>query len=194
MPIALDIALLLPDEVNLLAVALNRRLEGGQPGGLTLDADHLPHITLAQFFVAEGRLDDLRRRVDEAGSGFAPIELRVSGLDDATDTAMLVFEESEPLRALHAAVMDAARGFEVTGDAAAFHAGAGELPARDRDVAWVTEYRDQHAYDRYLPHVTVGHGPGAGPVAPSAFRADRLVVCRLGRHCTCRVVLHERRL
>ncbi len=185
MPIAIDIALLLPDEVNALAIELNERLDGGTPEGLTLDADHLPHITLAQLFVGEARLEDLLQRVGGVASRVAALDLRVAGLDDRTDTAMLVFEENDRLRQLHVALMDAVRGLEVPGDTAAFHPDPGGLPARERDVAWVTGYRANHAGSRYLPHVTVGHGPGAGPVAPFAFRADRLAVCRLGRHCTC---------
>lgn len=193
MAIAIDVALLLPDEASRLAIELNRRLDGGTPGGLTLDADHLPHVTLAQLFVHDARLDDLLQRVDDAASRFAPLDLRVSGLDDHTDTAMLVFEEDAGLRALHVALMEAVRDLEVNGDEAAFLPVPGGLPARDRDVAWVTGYRAHSAYERYLPHVTVGHGSGAGPVAPFSFRTGHLAVCRLGRHCTCRRVLGRSR-
>mgnify|MGYP003586738459 CR=1 FL=1 len=191
MPIAIDVALLLPDAVNALAVELNRRLDGGTPEGLTLDADHLPHITLAQLFVAEQSLEELHRTVGGVASSFEAIDLRVSSLDDQSDTVMLVFEEHARLQRLHAAVMDAVAGLEVPGSAAAFHPDPGGRPARDRDVAWVTGYRAHHAYGRYLPHVTVGHGSGAPAVAPFSFRADRLAVCRLGPHCTCRLVLPD---
>jgi 2'-5' RNA ligase len=191
---AIDIALLLPGEVSALAVDLNRRLDGGQPEGLTLDGTHLPHITLVQLFAREERLEELFRRVDGAAAGFPGIELRVKGLDDGTDTAMLVFEENRELRALHAALIDAAREFEVPGGAASFDTRPGERPARDRDVAWVSSYSREHSLEQFLPHVTVGHGAGAGPVAPFPFTAGRLAVCHLGRHCTCRTVLHERRL
>jgi 2'-5' RNA ligase len=194
MAIAIDVALLLPDEVNALAVDLNRRLDGGTPEGLTLDADHLPHVTLAQLFVEEGRLEDLGRRIDAVASRVAPLDLGIAGLDDRTDTAMLVFEGNERLRALHAEVMDAVRGFEVAGGADAFHPDPDGRPARDRDVAWTAGYRANSAYGRYLPHVTVGHGHGAGPVAPFSFRAARLAVCRLGPHCTCRLSLRDFRL
>lgn len=195
MPIAIDVALLLPGEVNALAVDLNRRLDGGTLEGLTLDADHLPHITLAQLFVAEEDFDALQGAVGQVVASFPALDLRVPGLDDRSDTVMLVFEESARLRELHVALMDAVRHLEVRGgDASAFQPDPSGLPARDRDVSWVTGYRARNAYDRYLPHVTVGHGGGAPAVAPFPFRADRLAVCRLGRHCTCRLVLREWRL
>ncbi|MBP1634584.1 MAG: hypothetical protein H6Q10_1158 [Acidobacteria bacterium] len=194
MPIAIDVALLLPEPASALAVELNRQLDGGAPEGLTLDATHLPHITLVQLFAARERLEDVCRRVAEAVAGFGPIDLRVKGLDERSDTVMLVFEDVSALARLHEALMQAVREFEVGGDAGAFWAGAGERPARERDVAWVATYRADHAGDNYLPHVTVGHGRGAGPVAPFTARVDRLAVCHLGRHCTCRVILHELRL
>ena len=192
MTVALDIALLLPDAVAALAAVLNHRLDTGEPGILRLDATHLPHITLAQLFARDESLPELFRQVDRASSAFRPLTLTVSGLDDAS-TAMLTFEENGSLHALHRALMDAVRAFEVAGGAGAFFT-EGDLPARDRDVAWVAGYRGEHAFENYRPHVTAGHGQGAGPVEPFAFHADRLAVCHLGRHCTCRLVLYERRL
>ena len=193
MPLALDIALLLPDPVAALAVELNRRLDDGEPGRLRLNGTHLPHITLVQLFAREESLAELCRQVDRSVAAVGAPDLRVSGLDDQSGTAMLVFEENRELVALHRALMDAVRAFEVPGGLDAFLT-EGDLPARDRDVAWVGGYRAEHAYEHYRPHVTVGHGREAGPVDPFTFSADRLAVCHLGRHCTCRRVLHERRL
>ncbi|HSK10000.1 MAG TPA: 2'-5' RNA ligase family protein [Vicinamibacterales bacterium] len=204
MTIALDVALLLPAEASALAVGLNRRLAGGRPDGLTLDETHLPHVTLVQLFANQDRLAELYRRVEEA-AGVAPLDLRVRGLDEESGTVMLVFEPNEPLRRLHEALMGAVQEFEVAGSVEAFCSrppggnwpsgpGSDDRPPRERDVNWVATYRDEHALANFLPHVTVGHGTGAGPVEPFSFRADRLAVCHLGRFCTCRVILHERRL
>jgi 2'-5' RNA ligase len=191
--LALDIAFLLPDDAAGLAVELNRRLDDGEAGRLRLDATHLPHLTLVQLFARDESLRELCGGVDAAAAAFGPLSLRVRGVDESSPTAMLVFDEDERLRELHDALMDAVRGFEARGGPDAFFT-EGDLPARDRDVAWVSGYRAVHSGENFHPHVTVGHGRGAGPVEPFAFRADRLAVCHLGRHCTCRRILHERRL
>jgi hypothetical protein len=59
--IAIDI-LLEPDARMLAhAAANNARLRGVFPGGFALDAEHRPHITLLQCFVAAGDLDAVAR-------------------------------------------------------------------------------------------------------------------------------------
>lgn len=189
--LAIDIALLLPGSAADAATEINRRLDGGRPGGLTLDATHLPHITLVQLFVAEDRLGQLFPRLDRVAANFEPLEIRVRGLDDESGTAMLALEENDTLLALHAALMETVREFEVTGGAESFFT-EGDLPARERDVAWVAGYRADHSGPHFVPHVTVGHGSGGGPVVPFAFRAARLAACHLGRYCTCRRIVYER--
>jgi 2'-5' RNA ligase len=186
---AVDIALLPPADVSTLAARLNRALDGGTPGGLTLDEGHLPHVTLVQLFLADSRLPDLFARVDDVAATAAAIDVRVLGVDAASGTSMLVFDGNDALQALHRRLMDAASAFETTGGVEAFL--PAEPPARPRDVDWVTTYRTAHAFGSFVPHVTLGHGTGAGPIEPFTFRADRLAICSLGRFCTCTHVLHD---
>lgn len=193
MPVAIDVALLLPAPVAARVLRLNARLEAWKPGGLRLDATHLPHITLVQLFADEERLGELCARVTGIASRSPALDLTVRALDDRSGTLMLVFEENAGLRDLHDALTAATTAFRVAGDGSAFETGD-DLPARDRDVEWVSTYGARHSGERYLPHVTVGHGRAAGSLAPFSFRAERLAVCHLGRHCTCRAILAEERL
>jgi hypothetical protein len=72
-----------------------------------------------------------------------------------------------------------------TGDAAAFFGG----DARDRDVRWVREFRRESSFDRFTPHITLGHASEPPTVEPMEFVATTIAVCHLGRFCTCQRII-----
>jgi hypothetical protein len=95
-------------------------------------------------------------------------------------------ERSPELVALHEQLLQAAEPFEVTtGDSSAFFGD----DARDRDVRWVREFRQQSSLDRFTPHITLGHASEPPVIEPMAFVATSVAVCHLGRFCTCRRVI-----
>jgi 2'-5' RNA ligase len=191
--LAVDVALLLPDEVRARAEALNRALWLARPDTLRLDERHIPHVTLVQQFVRYDNLAALAVRIETVLRGRAPLPLSVSGAGSSGDSVVLLIEPTPALRGLHEELIEACAGLEERdGDENAFY-GADE-PARPRDVAWVRHYRTDAAYDRFVPHITLGHGELPEPIAPFAFTADRVALCHLGRFCSCRVVLREWRL
>jgi hypothetical protein len=72
-----------------------------------------------------------------------------------------------------------------TGDAAAF---LGD-DVRDRDVRWVREFRRESSFDRFTPHITLGHASDPPFVEPLDFVATTIAVCHLGRFCTCQRII-----
>jgi hypothetical protein len=191
--LAIDVALLLPERIAACAVALNRRLSGGRQDPLRLDESHLPHITLAQQFVARPRLPELLATVAAIAGAERPLELHVRGVTTQGTSLTLAVEHSAALQRLHESLMAALAEFEETaGDESSFLPGDEEI--RPSDVEWVAHYRHRSSFGCYQPHITIGHGDLEEPVEPLDFVADRLSVCHLGRHCTCRAVLAEWRL
>ena len=191
--IAVDVAVLLPAAVAGKAAEISRELADDQVGGLCLDEDHLPHITLIQQFVRCSRLDELFSRVAGILASQPPLRLRVSQLACRGETVTLGIEHNLQLQRLHQTLLAAlAELAGAGGDASCFMTGGEAI--RPRDVEWVTRYRNNSSSDRYWPHVTLGHGKPKTPVEPFDFAADRVAVCHLGRFCTCRAVLREWRL
>jgi len=190
--IAIDVALLLPEPVVARVVALNRILSAhGQ--NLRLDGSHLPHITLAQQFVAGANLPGLLAAVAGIARAERPFELQVRGVLRQATALTLAIAHSEPLQRLHESLMGALAGFEETAcGESSFLSGGEEI--RPNDVDWVAHYSSRSSFGRYQPHITIGHGELTGPVKPLDFVADQLAVCHLGRYCTCRAVLAEWRL
>ena len=189
--LAIDIAVLLPDPLLQPVLHLNAALPP-PPGGLRFDDTHLPHVTLAQQFIAAAQLPDVIHETTAALRGVPSLRLLPAGLSRGRTTSTVRLEPTAALNCLHTRLMDRLRQFECVkeGDGTAFLSAGGE-PARDADVDWVRQFRDHAAYERFDPHVTIGVGslPEPGPLPAAA--ATRVALCQLGRFCTCRRVMAE---
>jgi 2'-5' RNA ligase len=184
--IAIDIAILPPADVSARAIALSAALPADESQGLLVGVDRLPHITLTQQFVPSESLDPLLAQIDRLVRNFEPVPLRVTGGGKGSSglsSVWMTIERTPALANLHAQLLQAAEPFEVTtGDAAAFF---GE-DARDRDVGWVRAFRRESSFDRFTPHITLGHASEPPTVELMEFVATTIAVCHLGRFCTCR--------
>ena len=184
MPIAVDVAILLPPSARTVVERLNAGFDHAPDAGFRFDASHHPHVTLSQHFVRRERLTEVRELVGGVVARTDPFEVQVAGARAGRTSQVLTVAASAPLRQLHERLMDALRDEEVAGDAGAFQANG--APGRPADVAWVAGFRERSSYARYDPHVTVGIGPRRLSAAPLHFSVEEIGLCRLGRFCTCR--------
>lgn len=182
---ALDVALLPPPEVRDRAIELNRALPPAESHGLILNADHIPHVTLAQCFVRVGELEPALGKLDELLRQWRPFPVSISGAGRGGNTVWMAVERSAALLELHEQVMTALRGFERQGGTPAAFAGG---DGRVGDAMWVGSYRVKSSLGAFTPHITLGHSSQLPPVAPLTFTADTIAACHLGRFCTCREV------
>lgn len=190
---AIDVAILVPEDVGSRAREISRALAGDRADALRLDAAHLPHVTLAQQFVERARFDELFAEIDRLLRHEPPLLLRIHGITYDHDTAYFAVEATPDLQRLHEAVMDAIEPFESPdGSVRAFHHGPEAI--RPEDADWVRNFREASAYAHFRPHVTLGHGEVTEPAEPLDFSAKRVAACHLGRFCTCRTVLREWKL
>jgi 2'-5' RNA ligase len=184
--IAIDVALLLPADVAERTVALNRALPPDEGQGLVLDATHLPHVTLAQLFVAMERLDTALDRIGEITRNQGSLRLRVTGGTRGASSVWMGIERDAHIVTLHERLMATLGAFEERrGSALAFDG----PDARPADVAWVTGFRGTASFERFQPHITLGHASTPPAIVPFEFETRTLAACRLGRFCTCRTVL-----
>jgi 2'-5' RNA ligase len=186
--LAIDVAILPPLDVAQQAIALSAALPRAESQGLRLDNDHLPHITLSQHFITAAGLESALSAIGEVVRGMEPLPLRVRGGGQGSSSVWMAVDRTPALQRLHADVMVAVEPFERTGGAAdAFHGG----DARPRDIEWVSSFRRESAFDRFTPHITLGHAARPPHVEPFPFTAVIVAACHLGRFCTCRHVLRS---
>jgi len=186
---AIDIAILPPADVSARAIELSAALPADESQGLLLGVDRLPHITLTQQFVPFESLDPLLAQLDRLVRNHEPVPLRVTGGGKGTSglsSVWMTIERTPALANLHAQLLQAAEPFEVaTGDASAFFGG----DARARDVRWVSEFRRESSFDRFTPHITLGHASESPTVEPMEFVGTTIAVCHLGRFCACQRII-----
>ena len=196
--LAIDMALLLPEPVDERARAANEALLAQRPEGFRFDESHLPHITLAQQFVPRANLPAWIEQIDPILRGIRPLPLRGTGVGSSATAAHFAIERTPEIDNLHRILMDAVQPFEEAGGSAEAFYSDGEParepaqePSREKDVAWVSQFRSHSSYDRFSPHITLGIGAPPEFREPFEFNADRVALCHLGGFCTCRVVLRE---
>jgi hypothetical protein len=195
-PVAIAIAILPPADVTARAVALSAALPAGESQGLLLGGERLPHITLTQQFVPSESLQALLAQIDPVAGGHSRLRLRVAGGGKGSNSVWMAVERTTELVTLHEQLMDVTEPFETAdGDASAFLEDAGpaapeaRTPARDRDVRWVREFRRESSFERYRPHITLGHASEPPVIDRFDFVATTIAVCLLGRFCTCRRII-----
>ncbi|MBT8507642.1 hypothetical protein AZH53_04315 [Methanomicrobiaceae archaeon CYW5] len=200
--IAIDVVLLPPPEVAAAALALNQRLiEQTGDRSIVLDPSGcLPHVSLAMRSIPRRTLPSLTAALDRLALSSLPLDLRIAGaVAVTTESGDVVsginLEKSEPLLILHRSVMaqvNCVPAEECAPGDLSMDAGEEIAPFT---CNYVNGYADQSAYDRYSPHITLGHGDVTSledaAVAQTA-RFSSLAVCHLGNHCTCREILWQR--
>jgi|SRR3989338_11615920 len=179
--IAIDIALLPPDEVMDEAIKLNRQFESRF---ILNNTDHLPHVTLLQAILKLEYLPEAKARLMKIGANFAPLKLRVFVVNKPS--AMFEVARTKQLDNLHNKVMAEFKdivSYDV--DEKFFY----DSHIREKSLDYVRNFLSV-TYDNYYPHITLG------PMRLSVklnlqFICNRLTICHLGNYNTCRKVLAE---
>jgi hypothetical protein len=189
--IAVDVAILPPPLVTDAAVQLSAALPESESKGLRLDARHLPHITLTQQFVRAEDVVVITEAIGQLLTRRTALQLSIVGPGRGSSSVWMRVGPAPALLDLHRDLMHALEPFERTGGTSSSFVDGN---ARLEDVRWVSSFRATSSFNRYEPHITLGHATGLPPVTPLDFTADTVALCRLGRFCSCRDVLMSWRL
>src|SRR3989344_1698771 len=193
MKLAVDIALLPPDDIMDFAIQLNRPLVQGIEDEIVLDKTKcLPHITLAMGVMEEAQIKEVKDRMEKIAARFFPLDLKIASLEvtarpDGKSMSGLVVERSSELQRLHIMVMDEIVPlftYEwVTKEMFYSPPTVNEVP-----LWWVLNYVRSKVRDTYSPHLTLGMGKAESIALPMLFKASRIAICHLGNYCTCRKI------
>jgi hypothetical protein len=102
---------------------------------------------------------------------------------------LLDVEETAELQGLHEQVMkDMTAFFRYDVDEAMIY----DAAVTGTTLDWIRTYPEKAAYEYFRPHITIGYGAVPPDLTfPIPFTAERLALCHLGNHCTCRRILVE---
>lgn len=144
----------------------NARMREQTPEGFELDAEHAPHITLIQRFVAESDLPEVLAAVERVKADFdvTRFEMTATGLyhipTGEQGLAGIVIQPSEELLALQQAVIDAVNAYALTGgDESAFVPDKTGTPFPPVMFDYIETFVPQQTGEKFNPHVTIGLAP-----------------------------------
>ena len=181
--LAIDIALLPPDDVMDLAIDVNRT---HGPEFHLNKADRLPHITLSQAIYEQDDLDEIVARLKKIAANFKPI--RMKGKFVNHPAILIEVEINQELQKLHQKIMDEFKDLASYKVSKEYYF---DKDVREHTLNYVRKFRTAVAYENYYPHITLGVTKPIDRQPNIVFTAKRLTICHLGNYNTCRKILFE---
>lgn len=201
--IAINVLLTLPEDVYDRAIELNHAILENNPDNITLDENHIPHITLLQCYVIENDLPKIEKLLiglykTVENDTFFVDELQYNK-DKTKSFASMGIEKSEPLMALHKKVIALLQPYILNkGSQEAYIQNADCTPIDKFTLDYVPKFVSDHSYDNYNPHVSLGVAKTSvlDSLAQHDFRATKfkatsICVYQLGAFGTAQKLLWE---
>ena len=188
---AIDVAILPPPPVMDLAIAWNRKLSllAKQSIGLN-KTDVLPHISLLMGCVTDHNLPAAMSALQRIVQNTSSMILKVTAhrfTEDSHPVAALDILTTAPLLALQQSLIEGL-GSLIRYDTVQedlYDAPSESMSA----LKWINSFISEQVGLKFWPHITLGHGTTGDKQEMFTFTPDRLAICHLGKHCTCRKVL-----
>ena len=191
--IAVDAVLLPSEEIVARAIEANKELQKQCPGRIILGRETcLPHISLAMGCINHSDITSIGGILRELAEKKHPRELVSVGIHVGTNAvgekvSSLKLERTKTLQSLHEEVMRGLGPYfshDVTAEMVISPPQACESTLR-----WIRDFPEKSSFQRFFPHITLGYGQVADFTFPAEFTAQKLALCHLGNHCTCRKIL-----
>jgi len=198
--IAVDVVLLPLEEMADKAIAANKELLKQCADKIVLDKENcLPHISLAMGCIDERDIDNIEKVLRTIANQSSLGQLNIIGIHTGTNSAgekvsVFQIEKTEALQLLHEEVMQKLApyfSYDVTADMVLSPPMAGEST-----LAWIKNYPEKSSFEKFSPHITIGYGeindysfPIKLAVSTARCPVEKLALCHLGNHCTCRKIL-----
>ena len=183
--IAIDIALLPPEEIMDKAIEINNQLAGDL---IKLNKKScLPHISLCMGVAKEENLLKIKEVINEIEKDFSELSLTVSKIND--EHICFEIKNNEDLQKLHEAIMTKLLpylSYDATTDMC-----FSPPPVAEKTLFWINNYKDKFCFQNFYPHITLGTSKLKGEELNIDFTASKLIVCHLGNYCTCRKILYS---
>lgn len=195
--IAVDVALLPPEELRDLVIQLSKEISEKHPESFMLGKDRLPHITLAMAFIEEKDLNDVIGAINKVMKSVPPVSLANTGHQVWDDpTAEIRFANTQVLTSLHISLLNMLQPFHhvIEGRQEYFVFDQGEKTTQ-RLLNWPKTYIQNLQTGNYRPHITLGTMlPEKKEIEKKTYVCTNIGLFQLGNWCTCRKKLHEWKL
>jgi len=199
--IALDVVLIPPGPVIDEAIRINRALLAMHPqdDAIMLDATAcIPHMTVAMAAVKSRDFSAITDAIGKIAEKCSPMTLSITGISAVTvaggrKVSGFDITRIDALQLLHKTVMHAVEPYALQETKPEMFAGYEKGRVEDTAIDCLRRFSKRSSFSNYSPHITLGYGriPDLVPGTPFPIRflAQRIAICHLGKHCTCRSIL-----
>ncbi|MFH1598620.1 MAG: hypothetical protein ABIB97_06200 [Patescibacteria group bacterium] len=193
--LAIDVALLPPDEVMDICIEINRA-----PNALSFfklnKQDSIPHISLAMGVIDEEQLPIVNQKVNKIAVDFPPIELEFTKVEfgltpEKEKTFHFCLNVTEALQNLHERLMNSLLpifSYKVSNDN--FFLDKNEK-VDNVSLYWVKTYANESSFANFDPHVSLRCSFAEYNKMPIKFTADKMAVGQLGNFGALRKIFFE---
>lgn len=191
--IAIDVALLPPEDIMDLCITLNSKSH--QQASLLNRKDNLPHITLAMGIANEPDLKRINRKIENVTKNFSQLNIEITGLsycikESGKKSYSFRIKPTKKLVDLHGQIMKELLpilSYKVNLNM--FYKEPNKIIDKISKF-WVETYGEKHTDPKnYRPHISLKCPEAKYDNFPIKFTASKLALCHLGDHCTCRKIL-----
>lgn len=190
--IAFDIAIIPPDNIQDICVDLCKNYPDNS-GRSSLDKiDNLPHISLFMGACEEKNLVTLFQKTQNLIGNTDKIQLTVDKLTEIDKTHFFAIEKIKQLQSLHEAIVNELKDEYCQKTSADMYY---DKNVDKKTFFWNDNYVTGSSFENFWPHITLkACGNPIYNDLPIKFIANRIAICHLGGHCTCRKILWETKL
>ncbi len=194
--IAIDVLLTPSEEMNAHAIQLNELIKQNNPETISLDKNHIPHITLLQAYIKKSDLQKVRRLLHGLYDDIKDENLKAKSIsynkEEKESFAMITIEKSEQLLNLHKKTIDLVKPFMVDqGTENSFVQNPDGSAISESTVSYVSEFVEKHSYENFDPHISLGVADTVvldsltkNVFKPMSFKAPSISLYKLGDHGT----------
>lgn len=159
--LAIGVLLTVPDEIYQQSIQLNHEILKNTPDNITLNAQHIPHITLLQCYVNENNLSKIEKELEGLYKWIEQHSLLADELqytkDKSESFASIGIERSEALMTLHKKTIKLLKPYILTeGTQEAYVQNPNGTPIDVFTLAYVPKFVNDHSYENYNPHISLG--------------------------------------
>jgi len=190
--IAIDIALLLPEDIEDFCIKINEASEKINPLGKD---DYIPHITLAMGIIDKKDVKPIQDYLQNLKIN--PFKLSVDKIryKETPEGNKSSFEvtNTQELQALHETILSNIKQYLQKGASVEMLYKGDETGMSENTKLWLDTHSEKTAFENYWPHITLGCY-NAKAELPIKFKVNTIAFCHVGDGVTCRRIISKYKL
>lgn len=195
--IAIGVVLFPSNEIQDICVDLCKKFRDNSRRMPLNKIDNLPHISLFMGAVDVNRLDEIFAKIKKLSKNLKPLNLLAEKLTNTVNsikspTYYFQIKKTSKLQSIHEKLINNLSDYYAKQTKAEMYFKKHNEKIARKTFFWVDNYVTGSSLKKFWPHITLKacQNPFFNNL-PIKFTVNRLAICHLGDHCTCRKILYE---